>query len=64
MIDIVTGIDLGGTNVKAIALDNSGKTLYQCSYPTNDGDDKDWKSAIFDTVRDIRNKIQCSKEKR
>ena len=60
-MDIVIGIDLGGTNVKAIALDKSGNSLYQCSYPTNDGD-KDWKAAILETVCDIRSKIQCRKD--
>jgi len=61
-MDIVIGIDLGGTNIKAIALDKLGNTVYQCSYPTNDGDNKDWKAAILETVCDIRNKIQCRKE--
>ena len=61
-MDIVIGIDLGGTNIKAIALDRSGNRLYQCSYPTNDGDDKDWKSAILETVSDIRSKVQYRKE--
>jgi len=54
------GIDLGGTKIKAVAIDEGGNTLYQCSYPTNDGDDKVWKDAIFDTVYEIKNKIHCS----
>ena len=61
-MDIVIGIDLGGTNIKAIALDKSGNTLYQCRYPTNDGDDKDWKAAILETVCDIKNKIKSNNE--
>ena len=61
-MDIVTGIDLGGTNIKAIALDKSGNTLYQCSYPTNDGNDKDWKAAILETVCNIRSKTQCRRD--
>jgi len=56
-MDIVIGIDLGGTNIKAIALDESGNSLYQCSHPTNDGE-KDWKAAILETICDIRSKVQ------
>jgi len=58
-METVIGIDLGGTKIKAVAIDKEGNTLYQCNYPTNDGDDQVWKSAIFDTVNEIRNKIQC-----
>ena len=58
-MDTTIGIDLGGTKIKAVAIDRGGNTLYQCSYPTNDGDDKVWKAAIFETVCEITNKIQC-----
>jgi len=58
-MNTVIGIDLGGTKIKAVAIDGGGNTLYQCNYPTNDGDDKIWKAAIFETVCEIRNKIQC-----
>ena len=55
----VIGIDLGGTKIKAVAIDGGGNTLYQCNCPTNDGDDKIWKAAVFETVCEIRDKIQC-----
>ena len=58
-METVIGIDLGGTRIKAVALDKAGNIQYQCSYPTNDGDDSIWKSAILETVRDIKDKIQC-----
>ena len=58
-METVIGIDLGGTRIKAVAIDKSGNIQYQCSYPTNDGDDKVWKAAILETVRDIKDKIQC-----
>ena len=58
-METVIGIDLGGTRIKAVALDEAGNTQYQCSYPTNDGDDAVWKAAILETVRDIKDKIQC-----
>ena len=60
MKDIVIGIDLGGTRIKAVAIDNEGNILYQCYYPTNDNDDSVWKTAIQSTVNDIREKIKCT----
>ena len=59
-METVIGIDLGGTRIKAVVIDKSGNTQYQCSYPTNDGDDTVWKAAILETVRDIKVKIQCN----
>ena len=58
-METVIGIDLGGTRIKAVAIDKAGIIQYQCSYPTNDGDDTVWKAAILETVRDIKDKIQC-----
>ena len=58
-METVIGIDLGGTRIKAVAIDNVGNIQYQCSYPTNDGDDTVWKAAILETVRDIKDKINC-----
>ena len=55
----VIGIDLGGTRIKAVAIDKVGTIQYQCSYPTNDGDDTVWKAAIMETVRDIKEKMNC-----
>ena len=59
MMEKVIGIDLGGTRVKAVAIDKAGNTQYQCSYPTNDSDGAIWKTAILETVHDIKVKIQC-----
>jgi len=58
-METVIGIDLGGTRIKAVAIDKAGNIQYQCSYPTNDGDDTVWKTAILETVRDIKDKLQC-----
>ena len=55
----VIGIDLGGTRIKAVAIDKEGNIRYQSSYPTNDSDDSIWKAAILETVRGIKDKIQC-----
>ncbi|HEX5150539.1 MAG TPA: ROK family protein [Parafilimonas sp.] len=52
------GIDLGGTRIKVVAIDENGNTLYHRYHPTNDGDDGTvWKNAIAAMVLDAKNKI-------
>lgn len=58
MTDIVIGIDLGGTRIKVVAIDQSGNLLYEQNQPTNDGDDKVWKNAVKTAVNEIQNKLQ------
>ena len=60
MSDIVIGIDLGGTRIKAVAIDGHGNILHQHYQPTNDGDDAIWKIAIAKAVFEIQNKVKCS----
>ncbi len=60
MSDIVIGIDLGGTRIKAVAIDESGKILYRHHQPTNDDVDTAWKKAVEKAVHDIQNKIKSS----
>ena len=43
MSEIAIGIDLGGTRIKAVAIDQFGNTLHQHYQPTNDGDGAMWK---------------------
>ena len=50
MSDIVIGIDLGGTRIKVVAIDEQGKILHQHYQPTNDGDDAIWKTAVAKAV--------------
>ena len=57
MSEITIGIDLGGTRIKAVAINEQGSILHQHYQPTNDGDDKIWKSAIAVAVREIQSKI-------
>ena len=52
--NITIGIDLGGTRIKAIALDAEGNVLHQLHKPTNDGDDTFWKQVIADIVIDLK----------
>ena len=59
MSNITIGIDLGGSRIKAVAIDEAGNTLYQQMQPTNDGDDAIWKNAVFSAVQEIHSKIKC-----
>ena len=60
MTEIVIGIDLGGTRIKAVAIDQAGKLLYESNQPTHDGDDKVWKNAVQTAVAELQNKLQIN----
>jgi glucokinase len=51
------GIDLGGTRIKAIAIDAEGNLLNQLYQPTNDGNDMVWKNSVARAVNDLKKKI-------
>lgn len=57
MSGITIGIDLGGTRIKAVAIDKTGTILYQYYQPTNDGNNSIWKEAIAASVHEIQNRI-------
>jgi glucokinase len=57
MSKIVIGIDLGGTRIKAIAIDESGKILHRLYQPTNDVNDTVWKNAVAESVKKIQSKL-------
>jgi glucokinase len=52
--NVAIGIDLGGTRIKAVAIDAEGKLLHENYQPTNDGDDKVWKNAVFTAVSELK----------
>lgn len=58
MNKIAIGIDLGGTRIKAIAIDHSGNFLYQKYYPTNDENDQVWKTTILEALNKIQDEIK------
>ncbi len=60
MSEIVIGIDLGGTRIKAVAIDKQGNVLHQHYQPTNDGDDTIWKSALATSVKELQKKINSN----
>lgn len=55
------GIDLGGTRIKAVAIDPDGNILYENYQPTNDGDDKVWKNAVANAVKELQTKLNVDK---
>ncbi|NOR74527.1 MAG: ROK family protein [Draconibacterium sp.] len=58
MTDIVIGIDLGGTRIKAVAIDEEGNLLFEHNQPTNDGNNMAWKIAVETVVQKIRSNMQ------
>ncbi|MEP7320682.1 MAG: ROK family protein [Saprospiraceae bacterium] len=54
MQEVTIGIDLGGTRIKAVAIDIYGNVLHQFYTSTQDGDDKIWKQKVADTLREIK----------
>lgn len=58
MSGITIGIDLGGTRIKAVAIDDQGQTSHLLNQPTNDNDDKIWKNTIAELVQETQNKFK------
>lgn len=55
MDKIAIGIDLGGTRIKAVALNSSYQIIQQLYTPTNDGDELHWKNAVAHSVKQLEN---------
>ncbi|NJO25221.1 MAG: hypothetical protein HC867_04700 [Bacteroidia bacterium] len=53
------GIDLGGTRIKGVAINEQGIVLQQLYSDTNDGDGAAWKKAVTGTVARLMEKIKC-----
>lgn len=60
MPTITIGIDLGGSRIKAVAIDKQGNIACQQYLPTNDGDDALWKNAVYSAVQDVKSKLHCT----
>ncbi len=59
MTNITIGIDLGGSRIKAVAIDDTGNILHRHYQPTNDGNDTIWKTAVATSVQEIQGKLKC-----
>ena len=51
---IAIGIDLGGTRIKAVAINAEGNVLHENYQTTNDGDDRGWKNAVSEAVKELQ----------
>ncbi|MDP2888338.1 MAG: ROK family protein [Bacteroidota bacterium] len=60
MPTITIGVDLGGSRIKAVAIDKLGNIVYRQYLPTNDGDDAVWKNAVHSAVQDVKTKLHCT----
>ena len=57
MLTTAIGVDLGGTRIKAVAMNAAGNLLHECDKPTNDGNNQTWKNAVAETVNELRKKF-------
>lgn len=57
------GIDLGGSRIKAVAIDAAGNVLHENYQPTNDGDGMVWKTAVAAAVRVLRELLKSDNVK-
>lgn len=48
------GIDLGGTRIKAVVIDQEGRLLHQRYAETHDGADTVWKQVVKETVAELK----------
>ena len=54
------GIDLGGTRIKAVALDNNGNVLHRLYASTNDNSDATWRQSVKTSVEELQSKLMLS----
>ncbi len=57
--ELALGIDLGGTRIKAVAINKAGEILHQIYMPTNDGkEDASWKEAVATAVKELKKLVE------
>ena len=59
--NITIGIDLGGTRIKAVAINAEGIVLHENYQTTNDGDDRGWKNAVAKAVKELQGILKTGK---
>jgi glucokinase len=58
---VAIGIDLGGTRIKAVAIDHEGSVLHENYQATKDGDDSVWKNAVATAVNQLQSRLRTEK---
>ena len=61
MNSVAIGIDLGGTRIKAVALDTEGNLLHENYQSTYDGDGMVWKNAVATAIKELQSIIKKEK---
>ena len=57
-VSYAIGIDLGGSNVKTLAVDEKGKVLEKVSYSTHDdGKTRRWSESVYAALADLEKKM-------
>jgi glucokinase len=51
------GVDIGGTRIKTVALDENREIVHQLYTPTNDGTGYDWKHAVRLSIEEITSRL-------
>ncbi len=59
--DFAIGIDLGGTTIKAVVINETGEVLHENYQPTNDGDGSVWKNAVAEAVKELQSFLKTDK---
>lgn len=57
---VAIGIDLGGTQIKGVAIDTSGQLIHKCLLPTHDGQAEAWKNAVKLAVHELKENVNTS----
>lgn len=56
---ISIGVDLGGTRIKILAVDEKGEILYQSYAPTNDDGNFSWRENVVRIAREVKAKFSA-----
>ncbi len=59
-MEYALGIDLGGTNVKAVAVTAKGRVLAEASVPTGGARGSRWQEAVRAAAKEVRAEAKCS----
>jgi len=58
---VTIGVDLGGTRIKAVAIDAEGAVLQESYHSTHDGDDMVWKNVVATAVQELQTGLKIER---